>query len=99
MGPGFRQDDSVFVSTSLISTRCSRLLPRIRTWITARRNDRQPADIMLPARGVVGARRLVRQAAMGHPHQGAAVAVDQVDLDQARSGRDLVVSVPAKTVG
>ena len=36
---------------------------------------------------------------MGHAQQGAAVAVDQVDLDQARSRRHFLAAVPAKTVG
>src|SRR6516162_7352611 len=59
----------------------------------------QPAKIMRPTRVVAGARRRVGKTAMGHAQQGAAVPVDQVDLDQARSRRHLLIPIPTEAVG
>ncbi len=56
---------------------------RIDAGIFAGGSQSQPVKIMRPALGVAGALRGVRKTAMGHAHQGAAVPVDQVDLDQA----------------
>ena len=36
---------------------------------------------------------------MGHAQQGAAVPVDKIDLDQARSRRHLFISLPAEALG
>jgi hypothetical protein len=36
---------------------------------------------------------------MGHAQQRAAILFDQIDFDQARSRRHLLVDLPAKTVG
>ena len=36
---------------------------------------------------------------MGHAHESAAVAVDQVDLHQARARRHILVPLPAETIG
>src|SRR6516162_11302073 len=54
---------------------------------------------MRPTPIVAGALRRVRQTAMGHAQQGAAVAVDKIDLDQARSRRYLFISLPTKAIG
>jgi hypothetical protein len=51
--------------------------------ISARRRDRQPAEVMQPTPIVAGALLRVRKTAMGYAQQGAAVPVDKVDLDQA----------------
>ena len=82
------------------SARFRRRLARIGTGIPACGGNGEPAKIMRPARCVVRATR----TAFGSPlwvmrSKRAAVAVDQVDLDQARSRRHLVVAVPAETVG
>src|SRR5262245_53784318 len=42
--------------------------------------------------------RLVGKAAMGHAQQRAAVALDQIDLDQARSRRHLLAPLPTEGV-
>jgi hypothetical protein len=67
--------------------------------ISARRRYGPPIHVMRPTAVVVGALHRVRQTAVGHAQQSAAVAIEKIDLDQARSGRHLVVSVPAETVG
>jgi len=54
--------------------------------ISARGRDGQPAEVMHPTLIVAGALLRVRKTAMGYAQQGAAVPVDKVDLDQARSG-------------
>src|SRR5260221_3225664 len=59
----------------------------------------QPAEVMRPALVVAGALRGVRKTAMGHAQRGAAVPVDQVDLDQARSRRHLLIPFPPEAVG
>jgi hypothetical protein len=50
----------------------------------------KPVNVMRPTLGVAGALRRVGKTAMGHAQQGAAVPVDQVDLDQTRSRRHFV---------
>src|SRR5579859_2782017 len=67
--------------------------------IAARGRDREPSQIMRPPLAMGDTLLLVRQAAMGHPHQSAAVAIDQIDLDQARSRRHYLAVLPAETVG
>ena len=67
--------------------------------ISARRRDGQPAEIMHPTLIVAGALLRVRKTAMGHSQQGAAVPVDKVDLDQARSRGYLFASLPTTAVG
>src|SRR6202011_5434823 len=59
----------------------------------------QPAEVMRPTLVVADALRRVGKTAMGHAQQGAAVPVDQVDLDQARSRRHLFIPVPTEAVG
>src|SRR5262245_33930265 len=61
--------------------------------------DRQPAEVIRPPLVVAGALCGVRKTAMGHAQQGAAVPVDQVDLDQARCRWHLLIPVPTKAVG
>ena len=51
--------------------------------IAARGGYRQPAQIMVPALFVAGAFLFIRQPAMGEPHEGATVLLDEIDLDQA----------------
>src|SRR5262249_1682249 len=58
----------------------------------------EPAQVMRPAPVVACALRLVGKAAMGHAQQRAAVALDQIDLDQARSRRHLLASLPTEGV-
>src|SRR5579862_5928157 len=53
---------------------------------------------MRPTLVVAGALRLVGKTAMGHAQQSAAVPVDEIDLDQARSRRDFFASLPAEAV-
>src|SRR5882757_2916352 len=60
---------------------------------------RQPAKVMRPTLGVAGALCFAGKTAMGHAQQGAAVAVDQIDLDQAGSRRHFLIALPTKTVG
>jgi hypothetical protein len=57
----------------------------IKTGISADGRDGQPAEIMRPTSIVAGALLRVRKTTMGHAQQGAAIPVDEVDLDQARS--------------
>jgi hypothetical protein len=71
----------------------------IDTGITAGGRDGQSAEIMRPTPIVVGALLCVRKTAMSHAQQGAAVPVDKVDLDQARSGWYHFASLPTKAVG
>ena len=71
----------------------------IDTGISARGRHRQPAQIMRPTPVVVGALSLVRKTAMGHAQQSAAVPVDKIDLDQARSRWHLLPSLPTEAVG
>src|ERR1700730_16717892 len=59
----------------------------------------QPAEVKRPALVVAGTLLGVRKTAMGHAQQGAAVPVYQVDLDQARSRRHLLIPVPTEAVG
>src|SRR6516165_5005410 len=58
----------------------------------------EPAQVMRPAPIMACALRLVGKAAMGHAQQRAAVALDQIDLDQARSRRHLLATLPAEGV-
>src|SRR5437667_7668378 len=64
--------------------------------IAAGRRDRQPAEVVDPTFLVVGLLRGIGQAAVDHAQQRAAVLLDQVDLDQARSRRHVLVAVPAE---
>src|SRR5215468_146156 len=59
----------------------------------------QPAKVMRPTLVVASALCRVGKTGMCHAQQGAAVLVDQVDLDQARSWRHLRIPVPTKAVG
>src|ERR1700678_4630669 len=59
----------------------------------------QSAEVMRPAFGVFGAFGRVGKTAMRQTYQGAAVLLDQVDLDETRSWRDLVPPFPTETVG
>jgi hypothetical protein len=54
---------------------------------------------MRPAFGVARALRRVGTTAMGQAQQGAAVPIDQLNLDQTRSRRHLLIAVPTKAVG
>src|SRR5215510_14604245 len=58
----------------------------------------EPAQVMRPAPIMACALRLVGKAAMGHAQQRAAVPLDQIDLDQARSRRHLFATLPAEGV-
>jgi hypothetical protein len=58
----------------------------IGAWIAAGRSHRQPAEVMRPTCLVKGTLCGIRQAAMGHAQQRAALPLDQVDLDQADPG-------------
>jgi hypothetical protein len=58
-----------------------RLWTTIDAGISTRGRDRQPIQVMRPTPVVVGALGRVRKTAMGHAQQGAAVAVDKIDLD------------------
>src|SRR5215831_1549025 len=66
--------------------------------ISARGRDGQPAEVMHPTPIVAGALLRVRKTAMGDAQQGAAVPVDKVDLDQARSRGHHFASLPTKAV-
>jgi hypothetical protein len=59
----------------------------------------QSAEVMRPALLVKGALSGIGQAAMGHAQQRAAIPLDQVDLDQARSRGHSVVTLPAEAIG
>ena len=59
----------------------------------------QPAEVVRPARGVVGALGGVGKSGMGHAHERAALPVEEVDLDQARPRRHRIVTLPAEAVG
>src|SRR5262249_44394874 len=67
--------------------------------IAACSRDREPVEIIGPAPRVSRALRFVGKTAMGHPQQGATVAVDKIDLDQARAGRHFLAALPAEAVG
>src|SRR6266481_4502278 len=73
--------------------------PLIDAGISAGGRHGQPAKVMRPTLVVAGTLRRVRKTAMGHAQQGAAVPVNQVDLDQARSRRHLLIAVPTEAVG
>src|SRR6516162_5392943 len=60
--------------------------------------DGEPAQAMRPTPVVACALRLVGKAAMGHAQQRAAIALDQIDFDQARSRRHLLATLPAEGV-
>src|ERR1700752_3637119 len=64
------------------------------TGIAAAGCDGQPAEVVRPTFCVGSALCIVRKTAMGHAQQRAAVAVNKIDLDQARSGRHLLAVVP-----
>src|SRR5215470_3468805 len=87
---------------AIASNPTSRPLSRVSTiaaGILARGGHGQPAQIMRPTLVVAGALLRIRKTAMGHAQQRAAVPLDQIDLDQARSRRHLVVLLPAEAVG
>src|SRR6516165_8267326 len=67
--------------------------------VSAGSRDGQPAEVMHPTPIVAGALLSVRKTAMGHAQQGAAILVDKIDLDQARSRRHLLASPQTKPVG
>src|SRR5271170_63712 len=67
--------------------------------ISAGGGHRQSAEVMRPTFAVGGALGGVGETAMDHAQQGAAVPVDQVDLDEARSWRDLRVPLPTEAIG
>jgi len=71
----------------------------IDTGISAGGRNRQPAEVMHPTPIVADALLRVRKTAMGYAQQGAAVPVDKVDLDQARSRGHHFASLPTKAVG
>ena len=54
---------------------------------------------MGPTCAMAGALSGVGKAAMSHAQQGTAFTVEQVDLDEARPRRHLVVPLPAEAVG
>ena len=73
--------------------------PRIGTRIAAVSGDSEPAEVMGPASRVRGACFSVRQPGMGHAQKRAAILLDEVDLDQARSRRNGLIALPAEAVG
>src|SRR5947207_2042810 len=81
------------------------LLPLMLSWagidarILAGRRHRQPAKIVRPAPAVAVALLCIGKTAMGQADQRAALPVDQVDLDQARSRRHHLAVFPTKAVG
>src|SRR5262249_9302160 len=76
----------------------SALRSMIDAGISAAGCNGEPAQVMRPAPIMACALRLVGKAAMGHAQQRAAVALDQIDLDQARSRRHLFATLPAEGV-
>src|SRR5258708_36634320 len=88
-----------FLTLLLHSVLLSVMRPLIDAGISAGGRQGQPAKVMRPTLVVAGALRRVGKTAMGHAQQGAAVPVDQVDLDQARSRRHLLIPVPTEAVG
>src|SRR5262245_46625566 len=75
------------------------LVRRIRPRRSPSRGYRQLRLILVPALFAARALLLIRQPAMGEAHQGAAVLLDGVDLDQARSRPHLLAPFPAEAVG
>src|SRR5215467_1505313 len=59
----------------------------------------EPAQVMRPAPIMACALCLIGKAAMGHAQQCAAVSFDQIDLDQTRSRRHLLATLPTEGVG
>jgi hypothetical protein len=59
----------------------------------------QSAEVVRPTLGVTGAFGGVGNAGVGHAQKSAAVAVDEVDLDQARPRRHQFVPLPTEAVG
>src|SRR5271156_3582985 len=86
---------SVSVRVSLWASRGA----AIDAGISACGGHRQSAEVMRPTFVVGGALGGVGKTAMGHAHQGAAVPVDQVDLDEARSWRYGLAPLPTEAVG
>src|SRR6516165_5340736 len=72
---------------------------RIRAGILASGRLAEPAEVMRPASAVTGDLGRIRKATLRHAQQGAAIVVDQVDLDEARSRRHLLIPVPAEAIG
>src|SRR5437762_1907740 len=66
--------------------------------ITTGGGNHQPPEVMGPAFFMTGTGLSVRQTAVGQTHQRAIGLVDQIDLDQARSGWHLFASLPAKAI-
>src|SRR5271169_5271465 len=67
--------------------------------ISAGGGNRQSAEVVRPAFAVFGAFGRVGKTAMRQTYQGAAVLLDQVDLDETRSRRDLLPPLPTEAVG
>src|SRR5580658_7300416 len=59
----------------------------------------QPAEVMGPAFRMPCALLGTGQASVGQPEQRSVRPLDQVDLDEARPWRHLVVALPAEAVG
>ena len=57
----------------------------------------QPVDVIRPTPCVRGASGGVGKSGVSEADESAAVAVEEVDLDQARPRRNLVVPVPAES--
>src|SRR5580704_19359053 len=74
----------------------ARRRPTIDPGISACGRNRQPPQVMRPTPVVVGDLRRVRKTAVGHAQQRAAVPLDKIDLDQARSRRHLFASLPTE---
>ena len=68
-------------------------------WIAAGGGDGQPVDVVGPSFLVRGALFGVGQPGMRHAQERAAVPVDQVDLDQARSRRNDLAALPTEALG
>src|SRR4029077_192630 len=77
----------------------ARRRPTIDPGISACGRDRQPPQVMRPTPVVVGDLGRVRKTAVGHAQQRAAVPLDKIDLDQARSRRHLVAFLPTQASG
>src|ERR1700733_977963 len=70
----------------------------IDTRISARRGHPQSTEIVGPALGMAFALISVGKSGMGHAHKRSAISLQQVDLDQARPWRHVLVVVPAETI-
>src|ERR1700691_3254403 len=67
--------------------------------ISAGGGNGQSVEVMRPTFDVFGAFGRVGKTAMRQTYQGAAILLDQVDLDETRSWRDLPPPLPTEAVG